>query len=140
MPSRAALSREFDLLAIAADLEQVAGPFVGGLVCIERRGRPWRIDVLTEVTATSVTTRSGHVYDFATGQPQFETKEFCLRPLMRENLDYLILVEGLRVADKLKANALTSAERAELMPAAQALVKMYNQVRDESPGRLLERS
>lgn len=140
MPSKAALSREYDLLWVDANLETVAGFFVGGLVCVERRGRPWRIEVLTDVTPTSVTTRNGYAYDSATGQPLFETKEFCLRPLVRENLDYLILLEGLRVAEKLKANALKPAERAELMSAARALVKVYNQVRDENPGRLQERT
>ncbi|UQN08756.1 hypothetical protein [Deinococcus sp. QL22] len=130
MPSKVALSREYDLLAVAANLEEVAGAFVGGLVCVERRGRPWRIEALIEVTPTSVTTGGGYIYDLATGQPQFETGSFCLRPLTREKLDYLILAEGLRVADKLKPNELKLAERAELMPAARALLDLYTRMRD----------
>ncbi|MFC4426982.1 hypothetical protein [Deinococcus navajonensis] len=130
MPQRTVLSREYDLLSVGANLEELAGPFVGGLVCIERRGRPWRIEALTEVTPTSVTTTSGYAYDPATGKPQFETKEFCLRPLTRENLDYLIVVEGLRVAEKLKPNALKAKERAALLPAARVLIEVYTRMRD----------
>lgn len=140
MSSKAALSREYDLLWVAANLERVAGPFVGGLICIERRGRPWRIEALTELTPTSVTTASGYAYDLATGQPQFETKEFRLRPLTRENLDYLILVEGLRAAEKLKPNVLKPAERAELMPASRALIEVYSRIRNGDKERLQERS
>lgn len=140
MPNRAALVKEFDLLSIADNLDELSGPFVGGLICIERRGRPWRVQALTEVTPASVTTTSNHQYEAATGKPMFDSKEFCLRPLTRENLDYLILAEGLRVAGKLKPNALKPAERAELMPAAYTLIAVYRRLLAAERERQLELS
>lgn len=139
MPSKAALARTYNLLELPEQLHQVAGPFVGGLVCITRRGRPWRIDTVTAVTPRTITTDSGFTYAAATGEPLFETKKHALEPLTQANLAYLLLAEGLRVAEKLKVNALTPAERAELLPAATLLVKVYQDLQRSSKTRLRER-
>lgn len=121
-------------------LEQVAGPFVGGLVCILRRNRPWQIETVTEVTPSMITTSSGFSYAAATGDPLFDTNEHRLDRLTQENLAYLTLVEGLRVAEKLKPNALTPQERADLLPAARTLIKVYRDIQDSARQRLRERS
>ncbi|MFD1731947.1 hypothetical protein ACFSC4_14130 [Deinococcus malanensis] len=88
----------------------------------------------------SITTAGGYSYDTATGRPLFDTKEFWLHPLTPENLAYLILAEGLRVAATLKPSTLTPEERSELMPVAQSLIRVYNRLREGSQHRLRERS
>lgn len=140
MPSKAALARAYDLLDLPDQLEEVAGPFVGGLVCITRRKRPWRIDTITDLTPTTISTASGYSYAAATGEPLFESKEHALEPLTPENLAYLTLVEGLRVAEKLKPTALSAQERAALLPAAGILIRVYREIQNTAQQRLRERS
>lgn len=116
------------LLELDARLEQLSGFFVGGWVCIERRKRPWRAQRLSAVTADTLVTATGHEFDRETGAPRFESKDMCLRPLTRRNLDYLLVAEALKVAESLRIATLQEREWQALLPAAHVLLNVKEEL------------
>ncbi|MFK7604019.1 hypothetical protein ACI3L1_17610 [Deinococcus sp. SM5_A1] len=128
-----------DLLSLAEKFEEVAEFYVGGLICIERRHRPWRIQKITDVTENSIMTESGFAYDPGTGSPLFETKEHWLKPLTSARLQYVIVMEFLKASEKIKVNALTPEEIEGLLPAARAVLLLSEKMSKGQHSRLLER-
>ena len=118
-----------DLLYLAAHLDELAGPFVGGWVCIERHRRPWRAQTLSDVTEETFTTVSGHEYDRESGKSRFESKDTCLRPLTPERLEYLMVLEALKAAEKLKIGSLKNELWQELIPAAYLILGVSEKLR-----------
>ena len=118
-----------DFLYLAAHLDELAGPFAGGWVCIERHQRPWRAQTLSGVTENTLTTSSGHEYDRQSGKSHFESKDTCLRPLTSERLEYLMVAEALRAAEKLKISALKNNLWQDLVPAAYIILGLTEKLR-----------
>ncbi len=123
-----------NILDVLNHLEDVAGLHVGGLVCVERRGRPWKINRVARRDATTITTSSGHTYAAVDGAPQFPTKELRLRPLTRDRAEYLLLVTFKKQADRLDLARLTAEQCAALLPAARTTLELL-QVQDRAHQR-----
>lgn len=134
------LHATLDLFQIAADLEALSAYGLGGLVCVERRKRPWRIQRVTEETQSVLTLDSGHAFDRVSGRPLFETKELWLRQLTRERLDYIFVVEAFKAVEKIKPNVLAPEEVKGLQPAAHIILQLAQRLRGEPTLRLGERS
>lgn len=117
-----------DLLHLAAHLDDLAGSFVGGWVCIERNNRPWRAQTLRDVTPETLTTSSGHEYVREDGRSRFDSRDTCLRALTRERLDYLIVAEALRAADRIKIGLLRKREWQGLVPAAHLILSTVDKL------------
>ncbi|THF84353.1 hypothetical protein E7T09_20305 [Deinococcus sp. KSM4-11] len=116
-----------DLLHLMAHLDELAGSFVGGWVCIERNNRPWRAQTLRDVTSDTLTTSSGHEYAREDGKSRFDGRDngrdICLRPLTRERLEYLMVSDALKAAEKMKIGMMRRREWQELVPAAYLILK-----------------
>jgi len=118
-----------DLLYPAAHLDELAGSFVWGWVCIERHQRPWRAQTLTNVTEEVLTTSSGHEYARESGKSLFESRDTCLRPLTSERLHYLMVAEALKAVEQLKIGALKNNMWQELVPAACIILGLTEKLR-----------
>ncbi|UBV42121.1 hypothetical protein LAJ19_10820 [Deinococcus taeanensis] len=127
-----------DLLVIAEHLEDVTGTVVGGYVCIERRNRPWRVLPLIAVDEDTLTTEGDYRYDRKTGQPLFESEQFSLHPLTQERLEYLMIAEALKAAEKIKVNVLTPEEKEEFLPAARLILGLATRLGQGGPSRLFK--
>ncbi len=124
-----------NILDVLDRLEEVAGLHVGGLVCIERRGRPWKINRVARRDATTITTASGHTYAALDGTAQFTSLDQRLRPLTRDRAESLLLIAFKKQADRLDLARLTAEQRAALLPAAQTTLEiLHAQDRGREPG------
>ncbi len=118
------------LLQLAAHLEQYAGLFVGGWVCLERRHRPWRVHTLVEVTPETLTIGTGHIYDRKTGVPLSGNQEIVLKILTMHRLEYLLVAEALKAAEKIRLATLSESQWQALVPAAHTLLGVMDSIRE----------
>ena len=117
------------LTHIEKNLDSLAGYHPGGMVCIERNGRPWRIATLAAIDGQQATIRNGFVYDRATGKrliPEAPSKDE-MRPLTRERLEYLMVLEFVDRISKLRPSVLRKEHVLRLAP----LARSYNGIRDD---------
>ncbi len=113
-------SASIDILALAQRAGEYREYQVGGYVCIERKGAPWRVTTLAGLDELQATTENGYVYDRKTGRrlvPDVPSHDE-LRPLTRDRLDSLVVREFLDLAARLKYSTCTDGEIEQLVPLA----------------------
>lgn len=97
-------SPPIDLLEIAQQGGDYREYRVGGYVCIERKGTPWRVTTLAALDDEQATTQNGYIYSRTSGKRLFPEvlSHDELRPLTRDRIDSLVVREFLELASRLK--------------------------------------
>ncbi|GGK19348.1 hypothetical protein GCM10008955_10970 [Deinococcus malanensis] len=116
------------LLEVARHLPEHSRYEPGGLVCIERRGRPWRLAWIHSADSATVTTLNGYVYDRTSGKrliPAEPTHDKAC-PLTQDRLDYLMVLEAQKRAEKLKPAHLPADHVRKFAPLAQAYLQLVD--------------
>lgn len=109
---------------------------VGGYVCIERKGNPWRVTTLAALTDAQATTENGYIYDRSTGRrlvPDTPSHD-KLRPLTQDRIDSLVVCEFLDLAARLKYATCTDGQIQQLVPLAYSFlstVETFDSVRSK---------
>ncbi|UBV44114.1 hypothetical protein LAJ19_15005 (plasmid) [Deinococcus taeanensis] len=100
----------------------------GGLVCIERRGRPWRLAWIHSADSTTVTTVNGYVYDRSSGRRLIPAEATSDRacPLTKDRLDYLMVLEAQKRVEKLKPAHLPEDHVRKFAPIARAYLQLMD--------------
>lgn len=134
MPSPS--STGIDILELAKRAGDSREYQVGGYVCIERKGTPWRVTTLAGLDELQAITENGYVYDRRTGKrlvPDVPTRDE-LRPLTRDRIDSLVVREFLDLAARLKYSTCTDREIEQLVPLAYSFlstVKAFDSARSK---------
>ncbi|MFC4424809.1 hypothetical protein [Deinococcus navajonensis] len=118
----------------------------GSLVCVYRRGRPWRIHRVTRLDGRTVTVSTGHQYDLNTGKPLLGSGKahradasVRLELLTREDLEYLIVLEFQKVVGNIVLARLNETQWRQLLPGAQATLELIRTLLREEPHKLTNR-
>lgn len=114
--------KELDLYAIEPHLSQMAGFHEGGVVCIERAGRPWRLAIIRELDEHRVVTQNGFEYERTTGRrlPLDTPSKDVLRALNQERLEYLMVRDFLDDMTRLKPRELSKQQVLRMVSLARA--------------------
>ncbi|WP_041230801.1 hypothetical protein [Deinococcus peraridilitoris] len=130
------------LLEVARHLPELSRYAPGNLLCIERRGRPWRLAWIREADAGTVTTANGFVYDRMSGvrlvPAEGGTDTAC--PLTLERLEYLMVLEFLKCAEKIRPAHLPASRVQSFAPVARAFLQLMDEQGSAPDGRLTERT
>jgi len=122
-----------DILELAQHAGEHREYQVGGYVCIERKGTPWRVTTLAELDEVHATTENGYVYDRRTGKrlvPEVPSRDE-LRPLTRDRMDSLVVREFLDLAARLKYSTCTDKQIEQLVPLAFSFLSTTKAFDDE---------
>jgi hypothetical protein len=128
MPSPS--SPVIDILEVARQADDFREYQVGGYVCIERKGTPWRITTLAGLDDLQATTENGYVYDRRTGKrlvPEVPSRDE-LRPLTRDRIDSLVVREFLDLAARLKYSTCSDKQIEQLVPLAYSFLSVATAV------------
>ena len=99
---------------------------VGGYVCLDRKGTPWRVTRLAALDEQQATTENGYVYDRRTGRrlvPDVPSHDE-LRPLTRDRIDSLVVREFLDLASRLKHSKCSDKQIEQLVPLAYSFLSV----------------
>ena len=106
---------------------------LGGRVCVTRLGRPWRVCEVVSLAEDILTVTTGHQYDARSGLPLREAKGIKVQPLKREHVEYLMVVELQKVAEKINLRQLSEAQWRFLLPAATRVLTLLQELKSVSP-------
>lgn len=121
------------ILDIIANLDELAGYQVGGLVCIERQGKPWKINCVATTKGLTLTTVTGHAYSVTTGRPLDDAKGLCLQPLTLQRAQYIMAIEFKKAADKIDLSRLSEKQLGDLAGAAHTVLTLIRELRKDTP-------
>lgn len=122
-----------DLLEMLNTLEEPSAFHIGQVVCIERSGRPWRLARIQALSDTSLTVETGHEYAVDTGLPYDDSTGRRLLLLKREHVEYLLMLELGKMANRIVVSKLTVDQRQQLLPAAITVATLWREVNPVSP-------
>lgn len=118
--------RPIDILEIAQQADDHREYRVGGYVCIERKGVPWRVTTLAALDDRQATTHNGYVYSRTSGKrlvPDVPCHDE-LRPLTRDRIDSLVVREFLELAGRMKPSMCSDKQIEQLAPLAYSFLSI----------------
>ncbi|GGL95007.1 hypothetical protein GCM10010840_36340 [Deinococcus aerolatus] len=118
------------ILDVIDNLDEIAGYHVGGMVCIERQGKPWKINRVAALEGFTLTTETGHTYSVTTGEPLYDGKGICMRALTRERANYIMGIVFKKDADKIDLTKLSAGQLSDLSGAAHTVLTLLRDLRN----------
>ncbi len=125
--------RRIDLLETLNTFKEQSAFLVGNVVCIERSGRPWRLSRIQALSGNVLTLETGHEYAVDTGLPSDDGTGRQIHLLKRAHVEYLLVLELGKTAEKIVVSRLTEAQRQRLLPAAITVAALWRELNYGAP-------
>ncbi|MFC4427013.1 hypothetical protein [Deinococcus navajonensis] len=128
-----------DLLALLHTTVDQTTLKCGEVACVLRKGRPWRLNRITAIRGNTLTVDTGHEYALDTGASLQPDPSLVLAPLKRAHVEYLLVLEAQRVAERIVVKNLTDEQWRALLPGATALLSLFQDLQYMHPDGLQPR-